>query len=392
MVASSEAAGSNFLLDHTGLGGLVAFLQGRGYEVIGPQVRDASIVYECIEKAEDLPAGWSDEQAPGRYRLSHNGSKSLFGFAVGPHSWKQFLHPAQSRLTRIERDGAALRIFDGANDAILPPRLAFLGVRACELAAIAVQDRVLMGDEYKDPGYAARRKNVFIVAVQCTRSVSTCFCTSMNTGPKVHEGYDLVLTELPADDGTFFVASAGTEAGAEALAELRPAKATAEMVRRAEAAVETAAAGITRRLDTEGIRDIIYKGFEHPRWDDVAARCLNCGNCTLACPTCFCSTVEDTSNVGGTCAERWRRWDSCFVQSFSYIHGGSVRMSSRSRYRQWLTHKLAAWIDQFGTSGCVGCGRCITWCPVGIDIAEEASAIRGGTSAAGEQTDAGPDS
>jgi formate hydrogenlyase subunit 6/NADH:ubiquinone oxidoreductase subunit I len=131
-----------------------------------------------------------------------------------------------------------------------------------------------------------------------------------------------------------------------------------------------------RHLDTAGLRDLLYENFEHPRWDNVAARCLSCANCTMVCPTCFCTTVEDVSDISGNHAERWRRWDSCFTQSFSYIHGGSVRTSAKSRYRQWMTHKLASWTDQFGTSGCVGCGRCITWCPVGIDITEEVRAIR----------------
>jgi ferredoxin len=86
--------------------------------------------------------------------------------------------------------------------------------------------------------------------------------------------------------------------------------------------------------------------------------------------------VTDTTDLTGAVSERTRVWDSCFTASFSYVHGGSVRATIRSRYRQWLTHKLATWFDQFGTSGCVGCGRCITWCPVGIDITEEAAAIR----------------
>jgi sulfhydrogenase subunit beta (sulfur reductase) len=108
----------------------------------------------------------------------------------------------------------------------------------------------------------------------------------------------------------------------------------------------------------------------------VASRCLGCANCTLACPTCFCASVSDTTDLEGETAARVRRWDSCFTLDHSYIHGGSVRASLRARYRQWLTHKLASWIDQFGVSGCVGCGRCITWCPVGIDITEEVAAIR----------------
>ena len=108
----------------------------------------------------------------------------------------------------------------------------------------------------------------------------------------------------------------------------------------------------------------------------MAERCLTCGNCTLVCPTCFCTNVEDVGDLTGDHAERWRVWDTCFSVDYSYIHGGSVRPSGRARYRQWLTHKLATWHDQFDSSGCVGCGRCITWCPVGIDITQEVAAIR----------------
>ena len=382
MVAAAGGVGTHGVIDLAGLGRLIAALQGRGYEVLGPQIRDGAVVYDTLEKPEDLPAGWGDEQAPGRYRLKRNGASAVFGYTVGPHSWKRFLHPPQVRLTQIQREGQGLRILGDA-DSPPAPKYAFLGVRACELAAIAIQDRVLAGDKYKDPVYGSRRRGAFLAVVQCTSASASCFCTSMNTGPKAAGGYDLALTELAEGDNHCFVVAAGTETGAEVLAELQAPKAGADTVRRAEAAVQAAADAITRRLDTTGIRDLLYQAFEHARWDDVAARCLNCGNCTLVCPTCFCSTVEDSSDVGGKQAERWRRWDSCFVQSFSYIHGGSVRMSSRSRYRQWLTHKLGAWIDQFGTSGCVGCGRCITWCPVGIDITREVAAIRGGAPAAG---------
>ncbi len=112
------------------------------------------------------------------------------------------------------------------------------------------------------------------------------------------------------------------------------------------------------------------ENLDHPIWDDIAARCLACTNCTLVCPTCFCSTVEDATDLLGT-ATRTRRWDSCFSSDFSNLHGHPVRSSTRSKYRQWMTHKLSYWYDQFGMSGCVGCGRCITWCPVAIDITAE---------------------
>jgi len=214
----------------------------------------------------------------------------------------------------------------------------------------------------------------------------------MHTGPKATFGFDLALTEVLTGERHYFVVEVATERGTEVLQDVPHRDASEEEQQAAEAAVARAAAQMGRTLDTTNIKDLLYRNYEHPRWDEVANRCLTCGNCTMVCPTCFCTTVEDTTDLTGEHAERWRKWDSCFTLDFSYIHGGSVRASPKSRYRQWLTHKLATWIDQFGTSGCVGCGRCITWCPVAIDITEEVRAIRasdGATSAAaGEKPDA----
>jgi ferredoxin len=366
-----------YVLEDTDFQQLLDALIKRGHQVLGPTVRDGAIVCDELKLAADLPVGWTDEQAAGRYRLRrrNNNDEARFGYVVGPQSWKKYLHPAEVRLLTAERGGQTFRIL---NNESAPPRRAFLGVRACELSAIAVQDRVLQGDRYRDSVYAARREDIFIVAVNCTQAASTCFCTSMGTGPRVRGSYDLVLTELAGPGKHEFVIEAGSDAGAEVLAELAPAVSVASeaVSQQVEAAVERAASQIQRHLDTSGIRDLLYANFDHPRWDNVAQRCLTCANCTMVCPTCFCTTVEDVSDVTGSHAERWRSWDSCFTQNFSYIHGGSIRSSVKSRYRQWMTHKLAFWIDQFGSSGCVGCGRCITWCPVGIDITEEVRAIR----------------
>jgi len=357
-----------------GLRRLIPSLERRGYQVAGPTVRDGAIVYETLKKLEDLPAGWTDEQDAGRYRLKRREDGALFGYTVGPQSWKKFLHPATIELIHIERNGEGVRVL---NQTSPPPRYAFLGVRACELAGIRVQDRVLLEDRFTDPVYASRRRGVFIVVVQCTQAAPTCFCASMQSGPRAGQGFDLALTEIADKGRHLFVVETGSAAGAEILADLDAREASPALCQEAAEAVDRAAVQ-TRKMDTNGIRDLLYQNFEHPRWDHVAARCLSCANCTMVCPTCFCTVVEDVSDVAGNHAERWRRWDSCFTQAFSYIHGGSVRPSVRSRYRQWLTHKLASWIDQFGSSGCVGCGRCITWCPAGIDITEEVRAIRGG--------------
>jgi formate hydrogenlyase subunit 6/NADH:ubiquinone oxidoreductase subunit I len=358
------------------LGKLIDALVRKGYEVIGPRLRDGAIVYDEVASVHDLPAGWTDEQEPGRYRLKRREDDALFGYTVGPQSWKNYLYPAEVRLWSAERQGETFRILN--NEAAPQRAQAFLGARACELAAIAVQDRVLLEDKYRDPIYDRHRRGTFIIAVQCTQAASTCFCVSMGTGPQVQDGFDLVLTELLGAEGHRFLVAAGSGRGAEILNELQTVPVTEADRQQGEAQVEAAARQQVRSIDTAGIKELLYENFEHPRWDNVASRCLTCANCTMVCPTCFCTSVEDVTDITGDHAERWRRWDSCFTQSFSYIHGGSVRTSAKARYRQWMTHKLASWIDQFGSSGCVGCGRCITWCPVGIDITEEVRAIREG--------------
>lgn len=352
---------------------LLAALAARGYTTIGPTVRDGAIVYDEIGTSADLPAGLTDEQDGGTYRLTRRDDAALFGYALGPQSLKRFLHPPHVTVWRATRDGAHVR-FAAADDGP-PPRYAFLGVRSCELDAIAHLDDALLHVPHPDPGYAARRAEIFTVAVQCGQAGGTCFCVSMGTGPRAEQGFDLALTEL-LDGEHRFVAETGTEAGAALLAELDLPPAPGEEAAAALAVSERTASQMGRALETDGLRELLAEHPEHPRWDEVADRCLTCGNCTMVCPTCFCTTFESTTDLAGGVAERTRSWDSCFTMDFSYLHGGSVRASSRSRYRQWMTHKLSTWVDQFGTSGCVGCGRCITWCPVAIDITEEAAAIR----------------
>ena len=349
---------------------LIEALRERGYQVIGPTIDQEAIVYHEISSLDDLPRGWTDQQEPGRYRLAKRDDEALFGYVVGPHSWKQFLFPPRATVATADRtaDGWQLSVPDEP-----PPRYAFLGVRACELAAIAVQDRVFLTGGYVDPIYHARREACCLIAVNCTQAAATCFCTSMGTGPACSAGFDLALTELAHG----FLIESGSPLGETLLARLASREPQSHELQQAAARRQQAVDQITRRLDTSGIRDLMLSNLEHPRWNDVAQRCLSCTNCTMVCPTCFCSSVDEVTDLAGDHVERRRQWDSCFNIDFSYLNGGIVRNSVHSRYRQWLTHKLASWIDQFGTSGCVGCGRCITWCPVGIDLTEEVAAIRG---------------
>jgi ferredoxin len=340
-------------------------------------VEREAIVYGPVAQVSDLPEGYIDEQEGGHYRLRKTSDKTLFQYVVGPHSWKRFLFPPQQRLWRAKKNGVGFSIEAEPTE---PTKYAFLGVRPCELAAIGIQDKVFDNGEYADSGYNARRKNAFLIAVNCTRAGDTCFCASMDTGPSALEGFDLCLTELWDESSHRFLVQSGSPEGDQILAKVSHRKAKLDEIKAATRLTNEAATSMRRRMHPNAA-DILKRNAEHPRWLDVATRCLNCANCTLVCPTCFCSTVEDVTSLDGSEAERVRRWNSCFTLDFSYIHGGPIRREGSARYRHWITHKLAYWQEQFGTSGCTGCGRCITWCPVGIDITEEVAAIRESESA-----------
>jgi len=359
-----------------GLDQLIGVLRDRGWSVLGPVVRDGVVVPGPVSGVDDLPTGVGDHQRPSSYRLRQRGDDALFGYASPATSYKPVLLPERQLLWRgtARPDG-----FDMARPDDAPQRRALLGVRSCDLAAIRTQDRVL-AHRWKDRpatdvDYLAAREATFVVAVACGTPADTCFCTSMGTGPAPGEGYDLALTEV-LDGEHRFVVTVGSERGSEVLADVEHTPAEDDDLAAAQAVVDEAVGAIERHLDTEGLARLLDAEVEHPLWEDVAQRCLACGNCTAVCPTCFCTSVDDVSDLSGQHAERWRVWDSCFTAGFSYVHGGPVRSSTASRYRQWMSHKLGTWQAQFDSSGCVGCGRCLTWCPVGIDITAEARALR----------------
>ena len=227
--------------------------------------------------------------------------------------------------------------------------------------------------DYSDPYYQSRREALFVIAVNCTRALQTCFCHAMGTGPKAQAGYDLVLTE--SDDN--FLIQAGSQAGQKILRCLPLVSASERRVQDDDDRIAACAASQIRTVDVERLPSALYEAHDHQQWDHVATRCLACTNCTMVCPTCFCHTVQETTDLSHQHSQRTRLWDSCFTEHHGYIHGKNIRPTIKDRYRMWLTHKVASWIDQFGTSGCVGCGRCITWCPVGIDLTEELHALLG---------------
>ena len=375
--AEEFLAGERQYLPKSELNTLITALQAEGYTVLGPRLVDGVVSLRTIRSAEDLPRGIRDEQNAGRYRLAAGDPEAYFEYSIGPDGPKSHLFPAVQSLFSLRVEGDQFVVEEAPPS---PPKLAMLGIRPCELAAMAVHDRV-----FGRPGnghfrcelnayYKQARENALIVAVNCTRPGGTCFCDSIGTGPRATEGFDLALTELRGG----FVVQAGSARGAALLQVLAVREPSSSELELEDLRLEQARSRMGREIDMHGLRELLAENIETPVWDAVAKRCLGCGNCTMVCPTCFCSTVTDSTSLDGSKVSRIRQWESCFTHQFSYTTGGPVRSSIRARYRHWLRHKLSTWHDQFDCSGCVGCGRCITWCPVGIDLTKEVAAIRSG--------------
>ncbi len=349
---------------------LLDALRSQGRTLIGPTVSDGAVILDEIVGASDLPSGWGAEASPGHYRLTRRPDERRFDHAVGPMSWKRWTFPPRTPVRVGRRTASGVRF---AAVEPKPAQVAFVGVRACEIAALRVQDKVLTEGPAVDADYRARRASAFIVAVECATVTSTCFCTTMGTGPEVTADYDVALTEL--DDG--FVVRCGSPAGTALVDALDLPLADPSAVDGARDIVAGARRAMGTPTDMSAVHAALQAAPDHPGWALVAERCLACTNCTLVCPTCFCTSVIERSELDGTTSTSERTWDSCFTDGFARVAGGSFRPQTKDRYRQWLNHKFSTWWDQFGESGCVGCGRCIAWCPAGIDVREELAAIAG---------------
>lgn len=363
--------GSTISIKKSAFDSILARLREAGFQTIGPRIKNDTLVYEPVENLDQLPQGYITKQDAGRFRLVKSGHNRYFDLIPGAQSWKQFLFPPRLDLFSLQKKGKNWEMNTLSQET---PSYAFIGVRACELAAIQIQDKAFIREDFKDPVYLSRREKVFIVAVNCLHPAGTCFCVSMGTGPSVKGGFDICITEL--DD--VFLLTVGSELARDLLVDIPFEAASAFRLKSAGDAIELANKQMGRVLDTSDLPELILDNLNDPNWQDVAKRCLSCTNCTQVCPTCFCWDTTDQMTLNGLETRRERVWDSCFNPGFSYVVGGNFRPTISSRYRQWLSHKMGSWKQQYGTFGCVGCGRCITWCPAEIDLTEEISKLRKG--------------
>jgi ferredoxin len=363
-----------FTAQPTAIPALLRNLQGLGYTVVGPSLSEGVVRLREIDDAGDLAAGILDEHAPGRYTVA-SGSRLMFASVNGPDSPKKFLHPAE---VEIQRLAEADRGFKEVSRFHSQKKYAFVGIRPCDLKGVEVMDRTMMAPGFEDPVYSSFRKDSVFVVVNCTRSGSNCFCTTMGTGPEAESGYDVAITELP-DKLILDVPekSIGLLRGVDAT------PASEDDVREGREAVARARDQMNRRFERENLSAKMGEGMDSSVWGQAAERCLACGNCSLVCPTCFCNSLQDREDLAEGTVSRVRVWDSCLSKEFTYSAGGNPRQQKLARYRQFVMHKFAYWPEQFGPYGCVGCGRCVTWCPVGIDITATVSGVLKGSGGQG---------
>lgn len=324
-----------------------------GFDLYGPVNVDGTSLFKKLALGETL---------------------ELSGFENSKKPPKDLLFPQTEKMLDFVKKGNR---FVDATDAGLPekPRVAF-GIRPCDAHSLTILDPLFSWD-YTDKYYVNRRENMTLVGLSCTSEnmpLKSCFCTSVGGGPASTKGLDLLLTDL----GESFYVESLTPKG-EKLVELgcdlfKDAGSDNDGV--VADLKEKAARRISRKVEIEGISEVLEGTFESPYWEEFSKRCLGCGICTLLCPTCHCFDISDVIERGE--GRRERTWDSCQYEYYTiHASGHNPRPLKKHRQRNRILHKFHYMKKNLDVTGCVGCGRCISDCPVNIDIIEVIEGVKG---------------
>ena len=290
---------------------------------------------------------------------------------------RKFVYPPMQDLFKIDRKNNKVHVpaTDKKNTLVF-------GIHPCDMQAVSILDRTFLGD-FKDNYYSELRKNIITVVVNCNKACTKKypnytlkgFCASMNSGPflKLKSGYDIELTAL---DKKTYLMEAGSSKGIKLIGKAFKTASKKDIAQRSKLE-KKAVSSFTKKLDTKGLPELLAKNLEHRVYKETAdSKCLGCTNCTMVCPTCFCYNIQESTSFDLKTSLRERHWDSCQEVNFAKVHDGNFRSSRAARLRQFVTHKLSAWVEQYGCFGCVGCGRCMTWCPTNIDLTDIAKEIQ----------------
>lgn len=325
---------------------LTDFLESlKEYEVWAPVQKDATTLFEVIRDFQNIS-------------LDLNHQAVISKSAVFPQTETLFTFDHHAAVKETSpKEGMDTVVF---------------GIRPCDARSFQLLDPIFEGD-YPDPYYLKRRNKTALIGMACNEPFPNCFCTSINGNPFSKEGLDLLFTALNGSYHIDVITDKGRIMIDKASSHLTTAK--AEDTTEKEQLAKAAEGKIKRHINLDGIKDKLAAIFDHAIWNRFASKCIGCGICTYSCPTCYCFDMQDeTSERKG---RRVRIWDSCMFPEYTlHASGHNPRPTRTQRLRNRMYHKFKFNIDNYGFPSCVGCGRCITLCPVNVDLIENLSAIK----------------
>ena len=295
------------------------------------------------------------------FKPVQKGTTFLTTFANTKNAPKNFMFPRSELLLKYTRTPKGVQF---ASDAPEAQRTVLFGARPCDARSFALLDMLFDQEKWKDPYYIDKRAKTTVIALACAHPpYASCFCTSVGGSPTSSDGADILLTDL----GENYLAEFITEKGAKLLSYFGDSKADKAADKAKEKIAGESAGEIKVKIPAKEIKPWLDANFEHPFWATIHQKCLACGTCTYLCPTCHCFDISD--EMKGADGKRIRNWDSCMFPLFTKeTSGHNPRSSQKERWRQRAMHKFRYYVDNFGAIACVGCGRCVMYCPVNIDI------------------------